>query len=275
MTPRRGARPILAAVVATLGLCVIGAPFPRRAAAADPLAVVNSFCRADGDGARLRASSWSRVAPLVAWTWEPAWDHLILISGYQLSTPRGDGDRVEVDVQYTVTGEVHPGRIVTTSRLENLTYTLVRSTPGGRWLIRGPAHAPRVFSTNVDAHAMATLLAPETAVYDSASALVWRSLNQRADAALSYLETEALGSTAELQDGEPAPGTVALYYDGPLPYHAGIVTADGSVTSATLNAGVVTLPADSFAGEIRYRHLPAHGHQQPTPVATAPGTGSG
>jgi hypothetical protein len=263
MTARRAATWRSIAATAALALCISTAVSPGAAAAADPLAVLNTFCRADGSGARLRARTWSQVGSLVAWTLEPAWDHLTLISGYQVSTPRGDGDRVEVDVQFTVTGEVRPGRIVSGERIENLTYTLMREAQGDDWVILGPARPPHVFASNVDPHAMAVLLAPASDSYESASSLVWRTLNQRPGVAISYLEIEQLGTTAELVDGEAAPGAVALYYDGATPYHAGIVADDDSITSATLNAGVVTVATDSFAGEIRYRHLAA----VPPPVA--------
>ena len=118
-------------------------------------------------------------------------------------------------------------------------------------------------------HAMAVLLAPESDAYQSASALVWRTL-RKSGRDMSYVETEELGSTAELAAaGESAPGAVAIYYDGEMPYHAGIVDAGEAITSATLNAGVVTLPADAFPGEIRYRRVaPSPKSQVADPKAT-------
>jgi hypothetical protein len=242
---------------------------PDAARAEDPMAVVRAFCRADGEGARLRARSWRRIAALVAWPLEPAWDRVVLISGYQLSTPRGNGDAVEMDVEFTVTGEIRPGRILTVQRLDPVTFTLVRDPHGDRWRILGPPYPPHVFTSNVDPHAMAVLLAPESDAYQSASALVWRTL-RKSGRDVSYAETEKLGSTTELEAaGEAVPGAVALYYDGEKPYHAGIVDADEAITSATLNAGVVTLPADAFPGEIRYRRVaPGPESQTPEPKGT-------
>lgn len=266
MRPWRRAALVAASILLALALA---AARPCAARAEDPMVVVRAFCRADGEGARLRARSWTRIATLVAWSLEPAWDRVVLISGYQLSTPRGNGDAVEMDVEFTVTGEIRPGRILTVQRVDSVTFTLARDPQGDRWRILGPPHPPHVFTSNVDPHAMAVLLAPESDAYQSASALVWRTL-RKSGRDMSYVETEKLGSTAELETAsEAAPGAVALYYDGEMPYHAGIVDAGEAITSATINAGVVTLPADAFPGEIRYRRVaPSPKSQVADPKAT-------
>jgi len=260
-------RRLVLATIAALAWSAGGAMRPAAAHAEDPMAVMRAFCRADGEGARLRASSWPQIGALVTWPLEPAWDHLFLISGYELATPRGNGDAVELDVAFTVTGEIRPGRILTMRRVDSVTFNMVRDPEDDHWRILGPPHPPYVFANNVDAQAMASLLAPESDAYESASAFVWRTL-RRSGAGLDYLETAKLAATGELLD-EPAPtlGAVAVYLADGVPYHAGIVAADGAITSATINAGIVTVPAQAFAGELRYRRLSMSPKPQaPTPV---------
>ena len=91
---------------------------PSRAAADDPLNTVRAFCVADGRGDRIDPHAWSKVAPLIAWRLEPAWDRIILIQGYQVGTPIRSGDDVTVGVDYTVVAEVGPGTVDERTRVE-------------------------------------------------------------------------------------------------------------------------------------------------------------
>src|ERR1700690_1669226 len=106
-----------------------GLPSPRLAAllgacwtaathAVDPLNTMRAYCQADGRGERLDPRTWPRVADLVTWPLEPAWDHLYLIRGFEIGAPQlRDGD-VQVDVQYVISGEVRSSVVKEVERVE-------------------------------------------------------------------------------------------------------------------------------------------------------------
>jgi hypothetical protein len=233
--------------------------------ATDPLTTMREFCRADGLGDRLRPHAWASLAPLVTWQLEPAWDHVILIRGYEIRTPRRAGNAVEIEVVYTVSGEVLAGQNVTWSGLRSHTYVLDLDPETDTWHVRGPPPAPHVFESKVDREAMAKLLDPKNFEYMSASLLVWQTLRE-SDSKTPFANVAQLSSAPHLEAARTAqPGDVALYYDGDVCYHAGIVESDREITSATLNAGVLVTPFAAFAGEIRYRRLKSAPAELPTP----------
>jgi hypothetical protein len=229
-----------------LGLCA--AP----ATAADPLATVRAFCRADGHGARLNASTWPEVAGLVEWPLEPAWDHVRLIAGYEVGTPRQSGGRVEVEVQYTVVADVRAGGVKRERRVESRGYALAADGAGG-WRLRGPPAPPYVFESQADPDALRALLDPDDSPYLSASALVSRLL-RGAEWEIPYTDVASLASSPHFAPQRTAEiGDLALYYDGDRPYHVAMIDSDETVVSATLNGGIRRTPFGAFAGEIRYR----------------------
>lgn len=237
-----------------------------RAFAADPLAAVRSFCRADASGDRLRSHTWWRVAGLVTWELEPAWDHIYLIRGYEVSTPRTQGDEVVCEVKYTVVGEVPKSGALAGERIESHSFRLVPKEPDESWRIVGPPPVPHVFVDRVDREAMATLLDPQGG-YTSAPTFVLQLL-RGSGWDLPQLDTGALIETSLLQTvGDPEPGDLVFYLDAGQPYHVGLMDADNRVVSATLNAGIRRAPLDAFGGEIVYRRpFPL---QAETPLASA------
>jgi hypothetical protein len=237
---------------------------PAVVRAADPLNAMRAFLQADGRGARLAARTWMDMAGLVTWPLEPAWDHLYLIRGFELGSPRVGDAGIEVDVQYTVVAEIRNGVVSEQQRVETRTYHLTRGDDG-RWRIRAPAPPPFVFASEADEEALAALLAPDGSDYLSDSAFVWQMLRD-AGWTIPYMDTAALATAAEFTTERTAEvGDVALYYDGDQPYHAGIVESDHTVVSATLSGGVRRTPFASFAGEIRYRRPVATNVPTPTP----------
>jgi hypothetical protein len=244
-------------------LAVVLGIAPARAA--DPLATVRAFCRADGDGARLTAGSWPAVADMVDWQLEPAWDHVRLIAGYQVGTPRSAAGRVDVEVQYTVTAEVRSSGVKRERRVESRTYTLVPDGGGG-WRLRAPPAPPYVFESQADADALRALLDPEESSYVSAPALVSRLL-RGADWEIPYADVAELATAPGFMPERTAEvGDLALYYDGASPYHVGIVESEDSVVSSTLNGGIRRTPFGAFAGEIRYRRPFVGALVTPTPT---------
>lgn len=253
-------RPRRAATLAVLLALSLATP----AAAADPLNTIRAFCQADGRGERLAPRTWPRVGNLVSWPLEPAWDHVYLIRGFEIGTPRRVDDDLTAEIQYTVVSEVGSSGIKATARVETRRLRLGRDGDG-IWRIRPPAPPPYVFASEADPEALAALLAPDSDTYESNSAFVWH-LFRGAGWAMPYADTAALATDSNFASERSAePGDLVLYYDGEQPYHVGIVESEDSVVSATLNGGIRRTPFGAFAGEIRYRR----------PVATAPTPAAG
>jgi hypothetical protein len=243
-------------------LCLV-ASLAAPAGAADPLATVRAFCRADGDGARLSAGSWPAVAEMVEWQLEPAWDTIRLIAGYQVGTPRNRDGRVDVDVQYTVTAEVRASGVKRERRVETRTFSLVPD--GGGWRLRAPPLPPYVFESQADPDALRALLDPNGSAYVSAPALVSQLL-RGADWEIPYADVAELATAPGFVPVRTAEvGDLALYYDGERPYHVGMVESEDAIVSSTLNGGIRRTPFGAFAGEIRYRRPLPGAAATPTP----------
>lgn len=238
--------------------------------AIDPLNTMRAFCQADGRGARVDPRTWPRIAALVTWPLEPAWDHIYLIRGFELGTPQLRDGGVEVEVQYTITAEVQSNVVEEAERVETQTYHLVRGDEG-LWRIRAPAPPPYLFASGADAPALAALLDPAGSTYVSDSAFAWRMLRD-AGWAIEYTATAGLGTAPGFTSERTARvGDLALYYDGEAPYHVGIVDSDDTIVSATLNGGIRRTPFGAFAGEIRYRRPVAVSlSEEPTPTPRRP-----
>jgi len=222
------------------------------ARALDPLKVVREFCRADGLGNRLSPGTLRTLGGLVAWDFEPAWDHVFLITGYEISTPRQEEGTLSLEVIYTVSAEVRAGRVRRGERLQVRTFRLRSDDSGRMWRILGPPPAPHVFVSELDAERLADSLDPQAGVFLSNSGLVWKALTE-AGWSLPYMDTSDLAATSVLSAvQEPAEGDLAFYYDGDEPYHVAVVEGDGAVVSATLNGGIRRTPLDAFAGEVRF-----------------------
>ena len=253
-----------------LALMVVIVAVPHRGLAADPLNTVRVFCRADGDGVRLRPRTWSSIAPLVTWHLEPAWDRVRLISAYELTTPTISGEGVEVEVRYAVIAEIRAGSVRRDERFETETYRLSLDESNNSWRILGPPPVPYVFSNYADAEAIAALLDPHEPAYVSASALVWELLRE-AGWDVPYTDTASLPSAAGwLPVQTPQAGDLVIYYDGERPYHVGLVESENQIVSATLNAGVRRAPLAAFAGDVRYWRL-----QIDTPTPFSPPEAAG
>lgn len=224
---------------------------PLTAPAEDPLAVVRAFCREDGAGNRLSPMRWrTSIAPLVAWPLEPAWDRLVLVRGYEIKTPRMIGSRTQVELTYTVRADITPTGIERAQREETVTLELVPG-PAGEWLIGGAPHPPHVFEHVVDSETLVELLAPGSR-YESNTDFVWQLLRATGVAAPYTSTTELPDSEHFAEVGTAAPGDLVLYYSQGVPYHVGWVESEGSVLSASLNAGRRALPFAAFPGAIRY-----------------------
>jgi hypothetical protein len=257
------------AVALLLVAAVVLSPAPR-ARATDPLDVVRAFLEADGSGARLEARTWARVAPLVAWRLEPAWDRVRLIRGYQVGTPILEGDAVRVEVEYTVAKEVTAGATVDAARVERVVFRLAPDGDGDGWRVLPPPPPPHLFASQVDAEELARLLDEHGSAYLSSSAFVWRMVRD-AGWILAYEPVAVLVRSDRLAVAEtPKVGDLAFYFDDDEAYHVGLVESQDRIVSATLNAGIRRAPVEAFAGRIEYRRLVAEPHETPAPPSPAP-----
>jgi hypothetical protein len=267
---RAAAGPLGARLRLTLPLIALLTTVSAAAHAVDPLNTMRAFCQADGRGARVDPRTWPRIADLVTWSLEPAWDHLYLIRGFELGTPQLRDGGVDVEVQYTITAEAQSSVVAEAERVERRTYRLVRGDDG-LWRIRAPAPPPYLFASSADASALAALLDPAGSTYVSNSAFAWRMLRD-AGWAIDYAATPTLATAPGFTPARTAQaGDLALYYDGDQPYHVGIVESEDTIVSATLNGGIRRTPFGAFAGEIRYRRpFAVSVAEEPTPTPPKP-----
>jgi hypothetical protein len=261
-----------------LALVVLGLAPAATAREVGPQSVVRRFCRADGVGQRVGISEWNAVAPLVAWPLEPAWDHVLLVASYQVGSPRAlEKGRVEVDVDYTVIGQVSALGLETGVHVETVTFAL--EAADGRWRILGPPPAPHLFWNRVDVERLRRSLAAGDVNFAPNTLFVYWMLR-------SVGWNVPLVPTSDLLSGEtyrvvrePKPGDVVIYLRDGIPYHVGFLEADDQVVSSTLNAGIVRSVIGAFAGEVEYFRLVQPEAKEeavpdPTPVPAATPAGA-
>lgn len=256
-------------------------------ASAGPLETVRAFVDADGRGERLRTALWPRVAPLVAWRVEPAWDGAILIRGLEIVPVSEEEDLAQFEVRYTVVGEVRSGVHHVLERIEARRFlvlwqgsasldSVVRSGGGGdvegRWRIAGPPPVPHVFESNVAVEQFAASFDPERGTFITAPVFVWRAL-RASNPKVPYADTAGLLAAPFLEPvDEPRTGDVAVFLDGEQPYHCAVVRDPEVVESATLSGGIRRDSPDAFAGAVRLLRLRKEWQPQAaavTPAASA------
>jgi hypothetical protein len=220
------------------------------AAALDPLEVLRAFCQADGNGARLRASTWPAVAPLVAWGLEPAWDQLYLIHGYEIGTPSSHDGAIIVDVQYNLAQSIRSGGAKVESRIATRRYTSSpTASAAGACAAAAAAH---VFASQADPDAL--VAAAVAGRFDLPEQLVVRlapAARRRLRPALRRHHRPAdRVRPAPRAHGEHRRSRALLLRRRAV--HVAMVESDDGIVSATLNAGLRRSPFGAFAGEIRY-----------------------
>jgi hypothetical protein len=263
---------MLELVLFAMFLCAL---VPHWSRGEDPLDTVRNFCRLDGVGDRLHPITWARVAPLVDWTLEPAWDRVVLITGYEILGPRADerSSSILVDVRYTVKSVVAADGIDNEPRIETVTYRLV-SADGLSWKIAGPPPPPHVFDSRADAEEMAASLRGERGDFLSSSGFLWRAVIGQGNDVPFRVVTRVMDEWPTVEVREPRAGDVVVYYDpNDQPYHAGLVEEGGTVLSATLNRGIQRAPLDAFAGRQRYWHFPVRSPSNGEDDGSASGSG--
>jgi hypothetical protein len=242
---------------------VVGAAARGTAGESGPQAVVRQFCQADGLGQRVQVAGWAAVAPLVTWSLEPAWDHVVLIGGYQVDSPHPVEDGgVAIEVRYAVIGEVSASGLDTAVHLETVEFRM--DAANGAWRVLGPPLPPHIFAHRVEVDAMRRSLQLGGLNFLPNSIFVWQMF-QSAGWNVAFVPTINLlnGQTYRAVD-KPQVSDLAVYLRDGVPYHVGVFEAEDRVVSSTLNAGIVRTTPDAFPGETRYLRL-----VEPEPVVAA------
>lgn len=232
-----------------------------------PRVVVRRFCQADGLGQRVQIAGWAAIAPLVTWTLEPAWDHVVLIDGYQVGVPDSAEDGgLAIEVRYAVLGDVSALGLDTAVHLETVEFRV--EAADGAWRILGPPPPPHIFASLVDVDAMRESLQVGGRNFLPNTVFIQQVLRSSGWNAAFVPTAELLqGDTYRVVD-KPEVNDLAAYLRDGVPYHVGVFEANDRIISSTLNAGVVRTAPDAFPGEMKVLRL---AHAEPavemTPVA--------
>jgi hypothetical protein len=227
-----------------------------------PEQVVAAFCEADGRGDRLQPARAAAIGEALGWRLEPAWDRLFLISGYEVMPLRVGAEAAEIAVRYTVVAEVTGEGARDEERIEVVSFRLVRGDQ--LWRLVGVPPPPHLFASAFERDDLVELLTPLGADYLSSSKLVWR-LFQNAGWSVPYQPAAAFLAGGYFKKvAEPSPGDVVAYLDHGAPYHVGVYEGEDRIASATITAGVVRTPLNTFPGEVRYLRLTEAARPTPT-----------
>jgi hypothetical protein len=235
-------------------LATLAAARSAAAVQSGPLGIVRQFCRADAFGRRASMRGWPDEMPIVSWPFEPAWDFAILITGYEVGSPRpSEAGALEVDVHYTVVGQVSALGFDANAYVEAVPFRLHASE--GRWRIIGPPPPPHIFVTRADIELMRRSFEFGTANFLPNSLCVWEMLRAAGWNVPFQRTTDLLMGTTYRPVEKPQVGDLVVHLRDEVPYHVGLLEAENQVVSSTLNAGIVHTTVDAFPGEVRYLRL--------------------
>jgi len=108
-----------------------------------PLDVVKEYCRLDFDGARLSTETWKNVQPLVAWTGEPGWDTVTVVSGFQVEETQQSPRMAMVTATFKVLGTLAGDGLTVGKRKPEVVEFELRHI-NGAWKISKPVIMPHV-----------------------------------------------------------------------------------------------------------------------------------
>jgi hypothetical protein len=233
--------------------------------------VVRRFCQADGLGQRVQLAGWAAIAPLVTWLLEPAWDHVVLIDGYEVgwSDAAEDGG-VAIEVRYAVIGDVSALGLDTAVHVETAEFRM--DGADGTWRILGQPPPPHIFASLVDVDAMRESLRVGGKDFVPDTVFIQQVLRSNGWNAAFVPTAELLQSETYRIVDKPEVNDLAVYLRDGVPYHVGVFEASDRIVSSTLNAGVVHTAADAFLGEmkvLRLAHAEPEVEMTPVPAPSA------
>lgn len=115
----------------------------------DPAAVVKAYFSLDMKGARLEAGYWEALKPYVDWEEEPAWEHAVVIEGYEVVEDTATWEvlgqmEVIIPVKFRVSGVMYweTAAFVPEAKVEE--FRILVKVVEGRWRIIEPRLAPHI-----------------------------------------------------------------------------------------------------------------------------------
>jgi hypothetical protein len=115
----------------------------------DPADIVKKYVSLDAHGARLEAISWEAEKPYIGWKDEPAWGHVVVITGYTVRTELKDWDvlnnfDVVVPVDFEVLGDMYweQATFLSEPKVERIGFRV--KAVNGMWRIVEPMVPPHV-----------------------------------------------------------------------------------------------------------------------------------
>ncbi len=254
---------------------MLASALPSAAIESGPQGIVRQFCQADALGRRVTLQGWADFAPLVDWRFEPAWDHVVLITGYAVGAPQpAEGGALAVEVRYDVVGDVSALGLETAVHIERVTFRV--HAPEQAWHIIGPPVPPHISASRIEIGPMRQSFEQGGLNFLPNSLFVWQMFRSAGWDVPFQRTLDLLPGSAYRVVESPAVGDVVLYLRDGVPYHTGLLEAEHQVVSTTLNAGIVRTTADAFAGEVKYLRLirppalPARGKPTPPPPVRRP-----
>ena len=135
-----------------LGILVVGASSLQAISGhitEDPTKILQKYLFLDKKGVRLEAHSWQAVRPFVAWTEEPVWGHVVVISRYEVVDDVSqweilDGLEAKIPVIFEVLGTMYWESVTFVANPQREMQLFDLKAVGDRWQIAGPQLPPHV-----------------------------------------------------------------------------------------------------------------------------------
>ena len=125
------------------------APAQTGSVMKDPTEVLKKYLSLDAHGARLQPLSWESQKPYVAWTEEPAWGRVVVISGYTVPMDVKDWEvranlDVVIPVDFNVVGHLYweHATFLSERKIERVSFHI--KAVHGLWRIIEPMVPPHV-----------------------------------------------------------------------------------------------------------------------------------
>ncbi len=115
----------------------------------DPTRIIKKYLSLDKKGVRLEASTWEVIRPFVAWSEEPAWGQVVVISEFHVNEDTFQWDIVnemeaKIPVTYEVLGVMNWERVTFLRDPHQETHMFHIKAVYDRWQILSPQIPPHV-----------------------------------------------------------------------------------------------------------------------------------
>src|SRR5262249_47969273 len=152
---------------------------------------------------------------------------------YTVGSPRrAESGALDIDVSYTVVGQVSAFGLETNVYLETVTFR-VHATEQG-WRIIGPPPPPHLFGTRADVESLRRSFAYAAPTFVPNSLFIWEMFRSAGwNVPFERIADLRAGTTYRLVE-KPRTGDVVAYLHDGVAYHAGLLETEDLVVSSTL-----------------------------------------